>query len=355
MEMDELEAKIAELSERIDAMQAENTALRADARLRSDQETGPGLAPSGDIAVPRDVEPMGRRQALTRALGVATLGAAGIGTLSVASAGSAAANTGDSLVLGQYNSAGTYTALFGTDNSRTTLWVVDGNSSSISYAAAVLGDSDTQNGVAGVTSSANAVGVYGVSHARSSWGYAPAAVFGDSDSHPGIYGQSAEDVGVFGRSTTQAGVLGRSNDSAGVAGESPGIGVYGLGTANDYSIGTFGGASGSHGVGVKAECDNGVALAASSNGSGQAVIAACTSSKPAVQVSNAGSGAAVTGQATKGRGGVFGGAAAAIQIVPGPLASHPKSGSRGDLYADKTGRLWFCKKSGATALWHQIA
>jgi hypothetical protein len=33
----------------------------------------------------------------------------------------------------------------------------------------------------------------------------------------------------------------------------------------------------------------------------------------------------------------------------------PLGGVRGDLYADKTGRLWFCKKSGTTATWHQIA
>jgi len=29
--------------------------------------------------------------------------------------------------------------------------------------------------------------------------------------------------------------------------------------------------------------------------------------------------------------------------------------SRGDLYADSTGRLWFCKTGGSTATWHQIA
>jgi hypothetical protein len=32
----------------------------------------------------------------------------------------------------------------------------------------------------------------------------------------------------------------------------------------------------------------------------------------------------------------------------------PTSGHRGDLYADSTGRLWFCKTSGAQATWKQI-
>jgi hypothetical protein len=40
--------------------------------------------------------------------------------------------------------------------------------------------------------------------------------------------------------------------------------------------------------------------------------------------------------------------------VPGG-SSHPKSGKRGDLYADSKGRLWFCKSTGSRATWHQIA
>ncbi len=58
---------------------------------------------------------------------------------------------------------------------------------------------------------------------------------------------------------------------------------------------------------------------------------------------------------SNGRGGVFGGTLAQIQLSPGSGATHPKGGSRGDLYADKNGRLWFCKKGGTTATWHQVA
>jgi hypothetical protein len=68
---------------------------------------------------------------------------------------------------------------------------------------------------------------------------------------------------------------------------------------------------------------------------------------------NAGIGVRAT--SNQGRGGQFSGAAAQVQLVPGTKNTHPTSGHRGDLYADSTGRLWFCKTSGTTATWHQIA
>jgi hypothetical protein len=46
---------------------------------------------------------------------------------------------------------------------------------------------------------------------------------------------------------------------------------------------------------------------------------------------------------------------AQLLLVPGKRSTHPASGTRGDLYADSTGRLWFCKTSGAKATWRQIA
>jgi hypothetical protein len=57
----------------------------------------------------------------------------------------------------------------------------------------------------------------------------------------------------------------------------------------------------------------------------------------------------------QGRGGIFSGKAVAqVQLTPGN-ASPPKSGQMGDLYADTAGRLWYCKKSGLSAMWKQIA
>jgi hypothetical protein len=57
-----------------------------------------------------------------------------------------------------------------------------------------------------------------------------------------------------------------------------------------------------------------------------------------------------------GRGGVFSsGAIAQLQLKAGSRASHPTAGNRGDLYVDKSGRLWFCKTGGAHATWKQLA
>jgi hypothetical protein len=94
---------------------------------------------------------------------------------------------------------------------------------------------------------------------------------------------------------------------------------------------------------------------ATGNGAtGVAVSAEAASTAAAVDVTNTGTGAGVKG-ASSGRGGVFSGAAAQVQLVPGTGSTHPKGGKRGDLYADNTGRLWFCTKSGTAATWHQIA
>jgi hypothetical protein len=90
---------------------------------------------------------------------------------------------------------------------------------------------------------------------------------------------------------------------------------------------------------------------------GIAMLAEATNdTAPVVMATNSGSGAGVKGSSNaSGRGGVFSGGAAQVHLVPGSNSTHPKGGKQGDLYADKTGRLWFCKKGGTTATWHQIA
>ena len=57
---------------------------------------------------------------------------------------------------------------------------------------------------------------------------------------------------------------------------------------------------------------------------------------------------------TRGRGGSFSGKAAQIQLIAGTGATHLTSGKTGDLYVDKTARLWFCKAGGTTATWVKI-
>ncbi|MGH3397483.1 MAG: hypothetical protein ACRDPO_22600, partial [Streptosporangiaceae bacterium] len=90
-------------------------------------------------------------------------------------------------------------------------------------------------------------------------------------------------------------------------------------------------------------------------GTGQAVNATNDSGTLAtIKAVNSGTNSGIHAT-SNGRGGVFGGSLAQIQLTPRSGATHPKGGSRGDLYADKSGRLWFCKKGGTTATWHQIA
>jgi len=96
-------------------------------------------------------------------------------------------------------------------------------------------------------------------------------------------------------------------------------------------------------------------LSGTNTSTGPGVSGTNTGAGAGIEALNQGGGPAITGSSMSGRGGVFTGSAAAqIQLVPG-AGSHPKSGERGDLYADASGRLWFCKTSGKTATWHQIA
>ena len=60
----------------------------------------------------------------------------------------------------------------------------------------------------------------------------------------------------------------------------------------------------------------------------------------------------VRGTSIDGRGGVFKGAVAQLRLVPSGASIHPSFGVRGDQFADKAGRLWFC--NGGTS-WKQLA
>lgn len=67
-------------------------------------------------------------------------------------------------------------------------------------------------------------------------------------------------------------------------------------------------------------------------------------------------GTAVHGLATDGVGGLFEGTKANINLRPVPAAaSHPTPGTTGDLFVDRTGRLWYCRAGGNPATWVQLA
>jgi hypothetical protein len=76
------------------------------------------------------------------------------------------------------------------------------------------------------------------------------------------------------------------------------------------------------------------------------------SKSAAVRGQTSGFGAGVEGVSALGAGGRFAGKTAQIQLVPSTASSHPTSGAAGQLFVDRSNRLWFCK--GGTN-WHQLA
>jgi hypothetical protein len=139
------------------------------------------------------------------------------------------------------------------------------------------------------------------------------------------------------------------NDTTLTAADLPGAAVVGAGGGSGgTSKGVFGVTLDGNGMGV--EGNN-----ASQTGSGAGVWGNATSPTGFGVLATNIAGIGVRATSNQGRGGQFSGAAAQVQLVPGSNNTHPTSGHRGDLYADSTGRLWFCKTSGTTATWKQIA
>ena len=64
------------------------------------------------------------------------------------------------------------------------------------------------------------------------------------------------------------------------------------------------------------------------------------------------SGDGLKGESKNGRGAVLIGKKAQLRLQPSSATRHPKTGTKGDLFVDSTGRLWFCK--GTTA-WRKLA
>jgi hypothetical protein len=130
--------------------------------------------------------------------------------------------------------------------------------------------------------------------------------------------------GALVRSSSGLAIQGSSHDSVGVRGDSAtGTGVYGVSV--DFSGGSAIGA----------------------------VVGDSDTNAGVVGLSSAPTRAAGEFNHVKGgRGGVFHGGKAQLKLSPSSASTHPTRGQRGDLFVDKTGRLWFCK--GKTT-WKQLA
>jgi len=263
-------------------------------------------------------------------LGTAS-GADAIGVEGVNSVGTAIAGRSDS-------TASVATAIIGTIAS----------TSPGGFSAAVRG---VNNGTGGL-----GIGVWG-SQAGSGWG---------------MYATSESGVGVVAAGGTGTGVASSGETAVAASGTSVGLSASGA-----TAVAAEG--SGAAGVAVSALADSSqptvkitntgsgrallvggrgslAAVYANNTGAGAAMYATAVGSDPAIDTSNQGAGPGLQAQSATGRGALFSGKAAQIQLTPGTGASHPTNGEKGDLYVDTSGRLWFCKLGGIhLATWVQVA
>jgi hypothetical protein len=186
----------------------------------------------------------------------------------------------------------------------------------------VQGESGSGYGVRGSSSS----GVAGYFSTTSASPALEGVNFGAGPSILGFNSQGSG-VGVQGESSTGSGVKGISASLNGVEGHSSGTGASGIYGENNGN---------GHGVAGRSYAPSGKL------GSGVGVLG------------ESGTGLGVKGASATGRGASFSGGAAAIQLIPSTASVHPKAGLAGDVFVDKTGRLWFCTKTGATATWKRV-
>jgi hypothetical protein len=140
-----------------------------------------------------------------------------------------------------------------------------------------------------------------------------------SDSSYGVYATSETGMGVYGRSDSASGVYGQSHSTT-----LPAVRAWSQGGST--ALQGYSGSAATIGTPVHT-----------------GVYGLADSVASAV---------GVHGDSPTGRGGLFSGTAAQIRLQPSTSASHPHSGESGDLFLDKSHRLWLCK-GGAT--WVKLA
>lgn len=310
-----IEQELAELAARVDALEDENARLRGESR--------PG-APPGVVS----------RRNLLRLGGLA----AGAAAATVATGARAAHASTGNMQYGGANNAGSDATSLVSSNSGETLSVEN-------------------------TGTGEALSVH-VSNAAS---VSPALHAVDDGNGGAIVGEQT-DLASF-----SAGVTGVGGDGGGVLGLTGGLGPGAWGLAAAGTGPALGGyiwdaaatqpaCEVSHegtGHAVYAHVENAASTARAvyerTIGTGPAVggtIVNANSSASAVGGTTSGKGAGVEGKSSLGAGGKFTGKTAQVHLVPSSASTHPTSGSAGQLFVDKSYRLWFCK--GGTN-WKQLA
>lgn len=275
------------------------------------------------------------RAGLLKAAGVGAVAVAAAGLEVRGSGGTALATNGGNLILGQDNNAEHVTSVLYDGSANSQLVVLLANDST--WSADSSGFSAALGGWAGAGTTAGSGGVrHGV------YGYT------DHGGGNGVVGWNNSSVVGSG-----AGVLAR-NDSAGGFGllalNDQGVAVKATNPGTRSSPAILGEVTGTRPAGYSSAirgqnngtAGNGIGVWGSQAGSGWGGYFTAVG----------GTGVVASGGA--GRGGAFTGARAAIRLTPSDRGTHPVSGLAGDLFVDKTHRLWFCKQSGARAVWKQV-
>lgn len=174
-------------------------------------------------------------------------------------------------------------------------------------------------------------------------GYTPDPTIGFDASDPNAGFKSG--VSAFG---SKVGVVGFSSgkNGAGVEGQhfSKQFSGYGVAGATVIGTGVLGESLG-RGTGASGLSAKGIGLHGRTGSNAHAALYA----------ENSAGGDGVHGTSFSGRGGVFAGPAAGVQLVPTRAKSHPQKGRPGDLVVDGFHRLWYCHRGGNPAEWKQIA
>jgi hypothetical protein len=357
-----LAARVEELG----ALCTRLTQDNAELRTRLDAMCGRGDRRDRPVPLPTQDGPgISRRGVLGKALGAAAAGVAGVVLLEPGSP--AAADDGNSVTAGADTKAEHSTSITYDGFSSFGGVVLLANDSAhlptdTAYPAALggwagrgqsAGYGAIANGIYGYTEAGTGHAVVGRNEPKDT-GFGGAGVYGENLS------TSIEASAVFGRIPSTSPGTG----SAGVRGENRGIGPGGIGvygSQNGSGSGVYGTTpfgAGVFGQGWTGVRGTGEVRGIEATGLGRhaiAVEATVNSTKTAIRALNGHDGPAVHAASTHGRGGIFSGAKAQVQLTAGARGTHPVGGTRGDLYVDNTGRLWFCKKSGAHGTWKQIA
>ena len=194
-----------------------------------------------------------------------------------------------------------------------------------------------------------------------------------SDGAPVLVGSNLGDVRsmtVLANNTNNSPLLQLANNQSGIglkanssggnavdaeAGSGGGSGVVATSFSNGLASihgHKFSGATGPSVKGENTTATNGyAAIYGITNGTGPAVFGEGLSAGNGTSGVARGTGSGVYGQSDNGRGGRFNGKKAQLKLDPSTATTHPSSGDAGDIFLDKSKRLWLCK-GGST--WVQI-